>query len=44
MVHAADATGIMTITQIHPISVLFTLPQDNLPRDQRGDGGRASCR
>ena len=32
MVHAGDATGIMTITQIHPISVLFTLPQDTLPR------------
>ena len=38
MVHASDATGILTMTQIHPISVLFTLPQDNLPRDQRGDG------
>ena len=25
-------TGIVTITQIHPISVLFTLPQDTLPR------------
>jgi multidrug efflux system membrane fusion protein len=32
MVHASDPTGIMTITQIHPISVLFTLPQDTLPR------------
>ena len=35
MVHATDATGIMTITQIHPISVLFTLPQDSLPRISR---------
>jgi membrane fusion protein, multidrug efflux system len=32
MVHASDATGIMTITQIHPISVLFTVPQDSLPK------------
>jgi multidrug efflux system membrane fusion protein len=32
MVHASDATGIITITQIHPISVVFTLPQDDLPR------------
>jgi multidrug efflux system membrane fusion protein len=32
MVHASDATGLMTVTQIHPISVLFTLPQDRLPR------------
>jgi multidrug efflux system membrane fusion protein len=31
MVHASDPTGIMTVTQIHPISVLFTLPQDTLP-------------
>ena len=32
LVHATDATGIVTITQIHPISVLFTVPQDSLPR------------
>lgn len=31
IVHASDATGLVTITQIHPISILFTLPQDNLP-------------
>jgi multidrug efflux system membrane fusion protein len=31
LVHAADATGIVTITQLHPISALFTLPQDSLP-------------
>ena len=32
LVHATDATGIMTLTQIHPIAVTFTLPQDDLPR------------
>ena len=32
LVHASDATGIMTLTQIHPIAVIFTLPQDDLPR------------
>ena len=31
MVHASDATAIVSITQIHPISVLFTVPQDALP-------------
>ena len=31
LVHANDAAGIVTITQIHPISALFTLPQDALP-------------
>ena len=31
LVHANDATGIMTITQVRPIAVVFTLPQRNLP-------------
>ena len=31
LVHASDATGIVTINQIHPISVLFTLPQAMFP-------------
>ena len=31
MVHAGDAAGIMTITQVHPIAVVFTLPQRDLP-------------
>jgi multidrug efflux system membrane fusion protein len=30
IVHASDATGIVVITQLHPISVLFTLPQQTL--------------
>jgi multidrug efflux system membrane fusion protein len=30
IVHASDATGIVTITQVKPISVLFNLPQQNL--------------
>ena len=35
LVHASDANGIVVITQIDPIAVLFTLPQDELPRVQR---------
>lgn len=31
IVHTTDATGIVTITQMHPISVIFSLPQDELP-------------
>lgn len=31
LIHASDATGIVVVTQIHPISVVFTLPQDTLP-------------
>jgi membrane fusion protein, multidrug efflux system len=32
LVHATDAGGILNIAQLHPISVVFTLPQDNLPK------------
>lgn len=31
IVHSAEATPIVSVTQIQPISVTFTLPQDNLP-------------
>ena len=31
MVHAADAGGIVTVTQMHPIWVTFSVPQDELP-------------
>ena len=30
LVHAGDATGLAVITQLQPISVLFSLPQQNL--------------
>jgi multidrug efflux system membrane fusion protein len=30
MVHASDPTGIVVITQLQPISVLFSIPEDNL--------------
>ena len=30
MVHAADPNPMMTITQVEPIAVIFTLPEDNL--------------
>ncbi len=34
LVHANDATGIVTVNQIHPISMVFTLPQDVFPAVQ----------
>ncbi len=34
LIHANDAQGIVTITQLHPIAVIFTLPQDDLPQIQ----------
>ena len=32
MVHAADPGGLLVITQLQPISVIFSLPQDQLPQ------------
>jgi multidrug efflux system membrane fusion protein len=32
IVHAADTNGILVITQVQPISVIFTLPEDTLPQ------------
>ena len=31
MVHASDQNGLLVITQVQPIAVVFTLPEDNLP-------------
>jgi multidrug efflux system membrane fusion protein len=31
LIHATDTTGIVTITQVHPIALVFTLPQDQFP-------------
>jgi multidrug efflux system membrane fusion protein len=32
IVHSSDANGIVTITQVEPIAILFTIPADELPR------------
>ena len=32
IVHATDPNGLLVITQLQPISVIFTLPQDQLPQ------------
>lgn len=32
IVHASDANGLAVITQVQPIAVLFTLPQEDLPQ------------
>ena len=31
LVHANDANGVVVITQLQPIAVIFTIPEDNLP-------------
>ena len=32
IVHASDANGMVVITQVQPIAVIFTLPEDQLPQ------------
>ncbi|HEU5047660.1 MAG TPA: MdtA/MuxA family multidrug efflux RND transporter periplasmic adaptor subunit [Rickettsiales bacterium] len=32
IVHASDANGIVVITQLQPITALFTVPEDNIPQ------------
>jgi membrane fusion protein, multidrug efflux system len=41
IVHAADANGLVVITQIHPIAIIFTLPEDQLPQVQQAMKGGA---
>jgi len=35
IVHAADTTGLIVVTQLKPIAVIFTLPEDQLPTVMR---------
>ncbi len=35
IVHASDSNGIVVITQLRPISVVFTLPEQSVPEIQR---------
>ena len=37
IVHATDADGLAVITQLQPISVVFTVPQDQIPRVVRAE-------
>ena len=32
IIHATDPNGLLVITQIQPISVIFSLPEDNIPQ------------
>jgi membrane fusion protein, multidrug efflux system len=41
MVHASDATGLVVITQLKPISVVFTLPEQTLGRIQKQQAATA---
>jgi multidrug efflux system membrane fusion protein len=41
IVHASDTTGLAVITQLQPITVVFTLPEDNIAQIQKrmAEGG-----
>jgi len=32
IIHASDTTGVVVITQLHPITVIFSIPEDDLRR------------
>jgi membrane fusion protein, multidrug efflux system len=32
MVHASDTNGLVTITQVQPVTVIYPVPEDNVPR------------
>lgn len=32
LIHANDTTGLVRVTQVHPITLVFTLPEEELPR------------
>jgi len=38
VVHASDPNGIVVVTQLDPMAIVFTLPQDNLPQINREIG------
>ncbi len=46
MVHATDTTGLVVITQLQPITVVFTIPEDSLPQvhEEAARGGAAHRR
>src|SRR5213080_3006515 len=42
IVHAADASGLVVVTQLRPISVLFTLPEQVLSKVQDNQGAETN--
>ena len=44
MVHATDQNGLLVITQMQPITVLFTMPEDDLPPVLPSCAPASTCR
>ena len=43
IVHAADPPGMVVLTQLQPIAVLFTIPEDSLPQVTKSCARRSSA-
>jgi multidrug efflux system membrane fusion protein len=43
MVHASDANGLLVITQLRPITALFTIPEDSLPQVMKAEHAHAKA-
>jgi membrane fusion protein, multidrug efflux system len=45
IIHAADANGIVVVTQLQPITVIFTIPEDSIPAvlDRMAQGAQLSA-
>jgi len=44
VVHAADKTGIVVLTQLQPITLVFTLPEQNLVEIHKVGGALGDCK
>ena len=42
IIHQSDVNGLVVITQVEPIAVVFALPEDNLPQIQKAMSGGAA--
>ncbi len=40
IVHAGDANGIVVVTELQPITVIFAIPEDNIPAGDAAYAGR----
>jgi len=44
IVHATDTGGLVIITQLQPITVIFTIPEDSIPTYWSSSSGASGCR
>ena len=44
IIHPTDPNGLVVVTQLEPISLIFTLPETNLPSNSAGAGQRDAAK